>query len=174
MNTYIVIGAPGQGKSPIAQALIENRRCLVFDVNNEYGSRTKYAGQKPISLSSNTNEHRSRYIDGDVKKFMEIAEKKRNTVIVFEEATAFFRGSMSMEVSRLLINKKHTGNSYVFLFHSINRVPPEIMEMCDYVVLLRTNDQEDTVFRKYKSIAQHFLDAQMFKQGEYRTIKMIQ
>lgn len=174
MNTYIIIGAPGMGKSPIAQSFIKGNRCLVFDVNNEYGPRTKYAGQTPLALSSNTNEIRSRYIKGDVKEFMKLAKEKRNTVVVFEEATAFFRGSMTMDVSALLINKFHTGNSYVFLFHSINRVPPEIMEMCDYVVLLRTNDQEDTVFRKYKSISQHFLDALMFKQGEYRVIKMLQ
>lgn len=173
MNTYIVIGAPGQGKSPIAQSMIDGRRCLVFDVNNEYGPQTKYPGQKALCLSGNTNELRSRYINGDVKEFIEIAKKKRNTVIVFEEATAFFRGAMSAEVSKLLINKRHTGNSYVFLFHSINRVPPEIMEMCNYVILMKTNDQEDTVFRKYKSLAQHFLDVQMFKDGEHRTIKLI-
>lgn len=173
MNAYIIIGAPGTGKTPFVHRLIEGRRCFVFDINNEYGQRTKYAGQTPIGLSSNPRDLRSRYVGGDIKEFCKIVLTKRDTVCVFEEATAFFRGAQKSETSKILINRYHTGNVYAFLFHSINRVPPEIMEMCNYVVLFHTLDQDDNVFRKYPSIAQHYLDQQQKPRGECTIIDQL-
>ncbi len=170
---FIVIGAPGQGKSPYTQKIIEGRRCWVFDINNEYGSRTKYPGQIPINLSTNPNELRSRFVGDDIKAFRDACFKKRDTICVFEEATAFFRGAMQADTMRLIIGKLHTGNTYVFLFHSINRVPPAIMEMTDYVVLFKTLDEDDTVMRKYSRLSQHFFDLQQQPDGSHRTIKML-
>lgn len=173
MYMYLVIGAPGQGKSPWAQKMIEGRQCLVFDVNNEYGTRTKYPGQQPFLLSTDPRQPRSRYIGWDVKQFISLSMARRNTVVVMEESTAFFRGNQSALTSRLIIGRKHTGNILVFLFHSINRVPPEIMELADWVVLFKTNDEERTVERKYTRLIEAYRRAQSFKPGQCEAIKMI-
>ncbi len=50
MNLILVIGMTGQGKSPYILKMIEGKKCFVFDVNNEYGLKTKYPGQTPVNL----------------------------------------------------------------------------------------------------------------------------
>lgn len=179
---YIVTGAPGEGKTPFCKAMIggadtgvEPRRCFVFDINNEYGTRTKYRGQVPFNLSSNTNEFRSRYVGDDIKTFLQVARQKQNTVIVMEEATAFFEGKTSDLTRRLIINRYHTGNVYIFLFHSINSIPPRIMEIANYVVLFKTNDERDTVYRKYRRLGPYFseLQTRVSGSGSHKIIKLI-
>ena len=170
---YIVMGAPGMGKSPFAQKMIEGRRCLVMDINNEYGDRTKYPGQRTIGLSNDTRQPRCRYIGTDIKTFSDLALTKRNTVVIFEEATMFFRGKQKSETSKLIIGRIHTGNTYIFLFHSINRVPPEIMEIADIAVLFKTNDEETTVKKKYSRLLPAYEKLRGAKSGESIIIKMI-
>lgn len=173
MSMFIVMGAPGMGKSPFAQKMIENRRCLIFDVNNEYGTRTKYPGQIPFNISSNVRDMRCRYIGWDINTFSNLAMAKKNTVVIFEEATMFFRGKQKQETSRLIIGRIHTGNTYVFLFHSINRVPPEIMEIADIAVLFKTNDEEKTILRKYPRLYEPYKILQSKGPGDNIIIKMI-
>lgn len=173
MNTYLVIGAPGTGKSPFVRKLIEGARCLVFDVANEYGSRVKYAGQKPLNLSNNNNDLRSRYTGDDLKRFIDLCRIKKDTICVFEEATGFFQGRVGLETTRLIINRYHTGNTYVFIFHSINSVPPRIMEMSNFCILFKTTDQTDTVYRKYGRLGPFFNDLQQKELGTKHVIKLI-
>lgn len=173
MSMYIVMGAPGMGKSPFAQAMIKDRKCLVFDINNEYGSRTKYSNQTPIGLSSNVRDIRCRYVGWDINTFSLLAMGKKDTVVIMEEATAFFRGKQKMETSRLIIGRIHTGNTYVFLFHSINRVPPELMEIADIAVLFKTNDEEKTILRKYPRLFPAYEELKTKGPGDCIIIKMI-
>lgn len=182
MNLYIVIGAPGEGKTPFCKKMIgggdsgvPENRCLVFDINNEYGPRTKYAGQTPYNLTTNYKDIRCRYTGDDIEAFLKIAMSKQNTVIIMEEATAFFEGKTSKLTRRLIINRYHTGNVYVFLFHSVNSVPPRIMEIANYVVLFKTNDEHDTVYRKYSRLGPPFdalTDAEHGK-GHCKILKLI-
>src|SRR6185436_9997457 len=106
-STYIVIGAPGQGKSPFVQKFIEGRRCFVFDIQNEYGQRTKYPGQRPIGLSDNVNDLRARYKGDDIEAFQLMCLQKRDTVLIFEEATIFFEGRTGKLTRKLLVNRFH-------------------------------------------------------------------
>jgi len=172
-STYIVIGAPGQGKSPFVQKFIEGRRCFVFDIQNEYGQRTKYPGQRPIGLSDNVNDLRARYKGDDIEAFQLMCLQKRDTVLIFEEATIFFEGRTGKLTRKLLVNRFHTGNVYMFLFHSINAVPPRIMEMCNFIVLLKTNDEEHNVRWKYTKLLYYFLDLREKPDGSYHIIKAL-
>ena len=173
MNIYIIIGAAGMGKTPFVRSLIEGRRCYIFDVQNEYGMRTKYPGQKPVGLSDNKNDYRARYTGVSPENFIEDCFMKRNTLCVFEEATAFFEGRTSPAMRKLLINRYHTGNNYALIFHSINSVPPRIMEMANYVVLFRTNDEPDNVKRKYSRLFEPFTELRAGIGENVRVIKMV-
>jgi hypothetical protein len=73
-------------------------------------------------------------------------------------------------VTRKLFNR----NNYIFVFHSINRVPPFFMELANYVVLFKTNDEISNVERKYKSILPAFLRLQKASKGSYELIKLIE
>lgn len=181
-NMYIVIGGPGEGKTPFCKKMVgggdsgePEKRCLVFDINNEYGQRTKYQGQKPFNLSANVRDLRSRYVGDNIETFLAVAMGKQNTVVVMEEATAFFEGRTSKLTRRLIINRAHTGNVYLFLFHSINSVPPRIMEIANYVVLFKTNDEHDTVYRKYSRLGPSFdaLQDGVSGTGNYKILKLI-
>lgn len=139
-STFIVIGAPGMGKSPFVRSMIHNRRCLVFDVQNEYGTKTKYEGQTPVGLTDDTTKPRSRYAGSDVNVFLKLASTRKNSIIVFEEATAFFGGKTEKELRRYCINRFHTNNTTLFIFHSIQSVPPFIFDTANFAVLFKTMD----------------------------------
>ena len=173
MNTILVIGAPGMGKSPFVKQQIEGKRCLVFDVANEYGERVKYKDLKPLRLSDNNKDIRSRYTGTDLKLFVQMCEGKKDTVCIFEEATGFMQGQLFLPVTRLIIGRLHTGNTYIFVFHSINSVPPRILEMSNYVCLFKTNDTYMNVARKAGILLPYFQDLQNQKQGEKHLIKII-
>jgi hypothetical protein len=176
MVTIIVIGMTGEGKSEFVKQYINNRNCLVMDIQDEYGARTKYPDQVPINLSTNTSLPRSRYIGGDFNEYLRIVATKKNTVCVFEEATMFLEGRIGRDMRKILINKMHTRNVYILLFHSISSVPPRILQLCNYVVLFRTNDETYQVERKYPSLARTFLEMKeswnKYK-GKYRIIKIM-
>jgi hypothetical protein len=173
MNNILVIGAPGQGKTPFVRTMIENNRCFVFDIQNEYGDRTKYKDQKKVLLSNNVNAERARYTGINMDEFVNLCSKKRDTICVFEEATAFFQGRTKDRTTRHLINRYHTGNVSIFLFHSINSVPPRLMEMANFVVLFKTLDEIDTVYRKYNRLAMAFQDLEESPDGTFKIIKLI-
>lgn len=172
-STILIIGAPGMGKSPFTQRFINGRACLIFDVNNEYGTKTKYPGQTPIGLSSDTREPRSRYIGGDVDAFISLCGTKKNTVCVFEEATAFFSGKTDKHMRRLLINRYHTGNVYLLLFHSIAMVPPVISDLTSKIVIFRTNDEPARVKAKMSRLLPYYEDLKTKPNGTKYIINAI-
>ena len=105
-QTITIIGYTGQGKTLTTKALIKGKKALIFDVNNEYEG----FGYCDKNL--------------DKEKFLNVALQVKNTCIVFEDATGFFSGKGEDNLRRLLVNKRHTNNTYIFLFHSIQDTPP--------------------------------------------------
>jgi hypothetical protein len=172
MNTIIVAGQSKQGKSPFIKAYCDDSNVIVFDVQDEYGLRTKYPGQQPYGLTTDNKQSRSRVIDLDVKKFIELCDSKRNTICVFEEATMFFQGMTGERMRKLLVSKAHTRNVYVLVFHSINSIPPRMMELADWVVLFKTNDNEKNVERKFPNLVQPFNTLKRAPDGTYIKIKV--
>lgn len=173
MYVITIIGGAKQGKTPFIKDYCKNSNLLVFDVQNEYGEKTKYKNQQPYGLTTDNRLSRSRVIDLDVNKFIALCMAKRNTVCVFEEATMFFQGMTGDEMRKLVFSKAHTGNVIVLVFHSINAVPPRIMEATDFVVLFKTNDEIKTVERKYVRLLTPFNNLQKSKDGSHIKIKMV-
>lgn len=161
----------GEGKSKYTrERLLKNDApCLVFDVNNEYGQHSQHT----LNLPTNTALPRSRYINGDINEFLSIAEKKRKTNIVFEEATGFFSGATGKQLRRMIINKRHTGNNYIFLFHSIRSVPPAILDWINYIVLFNTADDLPTIEKKHSGLVQPYLLRRNYPKGKPITFKWI-
>jgi hypothetical protein len=60
MYVILVVGGARQGKTPFIKNYCRGNNLLVFDVQNEYGNRAKYAGQPTENLPTNNKLARSR------------------------------------------------------------------------------------------------------------------
>lgn len=135
----------GQGKSYFTKNAIKNKNCFVFDVNNEYD-------WLPFEADNDGGYTVSRYF-GDFNTFLNKVELKRNSNIIFEEATGFLKGQVGKRMVRIIIGKRHTKNNIFLLFHSINSVPPAISDICNYVVLFKTMDMPNNIKKSMSFVA---------------------
>lgn len=165
MNLILIIGHTGQGKSTLVKKMIAGKRQYIFDVNNEYSLPPDTGNILPQMRDTTLN----------VNRFLSVSKKIRNTNIVFEDATGFFRGKQSKELMQQIVAKRHTGNNFIILFHSINRVPPELMEMANFVFLFKTIDNIDIVDKKFKNpvLTKSFLELKNKQQFSHLKIKLI-
>lgn len=161
MNLILVVGSTGQGKSTFVKDSIQGKNCLVFDVNNEYPD-----------LDTNPLKPRSKYV-GLPEEFLQICFKRANSYLVFEEATGFLKGAVSKELQRLIIEKRHKNNNLIFIFHSINRIPPAIFELSNFCVLHKTADNPKIVENKYPALFAAFQKLQKAPKYSKLIIKTI-
>jgi hypothetical protein len=153
----------GQGKSKFVKDYIQNRNCFVFDVQNEY-----------TDLSPVSSAGRARHLDLNEKLFVAQCSQRRNTICVFEEATGFFEGRLDKEVRRLVLSKRHTGNVFIFCFHSIQSIPPRLMQFTNYVVLFKTMDEPYQVDNKFPTLYPYYLKVRdEFEHQQFLIIKTI-
>lgn len=134
-KAIIIVGATGSGKSTLVKRLIapvDVNRLFVYDVNREYFPR------EPLP---------------DFDQFLIGATKRRESVLVFEEATIFFsnRGN-DKRMRQLLVGKRHAGNVIILLFHSIRSIPYYIFDLVNAVIVFNTNDDEPIVKEKYQML----------------------
>lgn len=133
MNLFLIIGHTGQGKTTLVKRLIKNRKAFIFDVNNEYQGFSN----RDTALN--------------IKGFTERVSLLTGFNIVYEDATGFLRGKQSAEFMRQIVRKRHTRNNFFILFHSINRIPPELMELANFIILFKTNDNAEIVDKKFRN-----------------------
>lgn len=127
-KAFIIVGAPGMGKTTFVKNILKRVHpgtIWLYDVNNEY---TEIINQ-PL-------------LDFDV--FCKEAMKKRESILVFEEATIFLsnKGSNN-ELKNILVRKRHTHNTILLVFHSLRYVPKYLLDLCNYMALYKTNDPEE-------------------------------
>lgn len=154
-----IIGGTNQGKSYFAKQLIKNTKipCLVYDVQDGYGPSSKKPGDIILDLPLDWKAKRARFF-GDTETFLHYANHRENTTILIEEATIFFEGRTYQAMRKLIVDKWHAKNNIIIIFHTINSVPPRILEMTDTIVLFKTGDDENTVKRKYNKLLPYMLD----------------
>lgn len=161
MFTILVVGMTGQGKSQWVKNYLKGVKSFVFDINNEYGG---LASERYLIDAKGKDE----------TGFINECFNKTGTVCVFEEATGFFEGKTGKELRRLLINKRHTKNNYIFIFHSLSSVPPRIMQMANFLVLFKTGDEAYQVESKFPSLVKDHENVMKMKQYSFITKKLIE
>jgi len=134
---YILIGRRKTGKTTTSKKLLGARDkkmpVMIYDINKEY-----------------TKEYPKKFVDFQVFLEQITDESVTNTYILIEEATIFFDTSSRFEeMKNLLVRARHTGNIVQLNFHSWLSVPKNIINLCDYVIVFKTNDTEKTVLAKY-------------------------
>lgn len=139
-KAFIVCGGTGTGKTTFMKKCLDKvskSALMVYDVNAEY----KQYYQWP-----NTSEPLP-----DVTDFLDVAKRVSDGVLVFEESTIFFSNRSSDEtLKRILVRKRHTNITVFLLFHSLRTIPRYVYDLCNRVVLFKTNDSENLVWEKFK------------------------
>ena len=169
MYIFTVIGGTGQGKTTFVKKLTANKNLLVYDVNGEW--------QDVPMMDANNPQSRCR-VFCETKDFMKLAqERHRGTFVVFEEATAFFVGAMQKAVRAMCIGKRHPvdkgGRNIVFLFHTIQSVPPFLLDMSDYLILFKTGDDLNAVKKKRAKLLKPFIELYNAPKFSHRIIKNV-
>lgn len=137
----ILVGCPGSGKTFRAKSMIKGvhpAACYIFDVNNEYGDQYKnWFGE----------------MDGDVDQFVDKLRTVKNGVIVIEDATGFLPvNGRNISFVRIIQGRRHTHNTFVLLFHSMQDVPKYILRFCNYLVVFRTYDSPEYVKKTFADV----------------------
>jgi hypothetical protein len=131
-KAVIVVGGTGMGKTTLNKYYLRqvNKECIwLYDVNNEY---TEFVPPN--------------YVLPKFDVFCEKASKLSQAVMLFEEATIFLsnKGSNRILID-ILVRKRHTQNVIFLVFHSLRFVPKYLLDLCNLMVLLKTNDPEHVV-----------------------------
>lgn len=132
-KAVLIVGARGMGKTTTTKKLLtktEPKARLVLDVNGEYMDLYPYPfiGFEEFS-----------------KKLTTVS----NAVIVVEEATIFLSNrGYDKDITDVLVKARHRNNTIIMVYHSIRNVPKYIFDLCNMVVLHKTNDSEKAVDEK--------------------------
>lgn len=139
-----VIGGPGAGKSTWIKNYIRGKKAFIYDPNQEY----EYdEGGEPTGI---VNAYRGPQSPGAFAKG--VNKQSRNSVNVFEEATAFLRhGNADEDNLNILTRKRHYRVVNLYVFHALGVLPAWIFPYLDYIVLFNTRDRRDLIEKRYSN-----------------------
>ena len=167
MIVILDVGGPREGKSNYAKALITNganrkKPVYVYDPKNEYGptyetwiGKDRSTVPGPGLIANDPKQYRSRYVGNakgiDPDYFLFIVMQKRNSIIVVDESTSVLKGMLSKDWNNVLTGRAHSGNSFIFIFHSLTTIPPDFIRnsSCDQIVLFKTMDNLQDIKTKF-------------------------
>lgn len=141
-KAIILVGGTGSGKTTTVKQMlskVNKGSLLIFDVNNEYRDYLP-------------DSEKDTPFDPDMDNFLAKASKVRKAIILIEDATAFLsnRGRSDLLV-KLMIAKRHTGNTLILLFHSMRSIPKYIMDYSTDIFILKTNDDPGYIKSEFKN-----------------------
>lgn len=153
----LIAGGTGAGKTTFANKMLFNKKVnyygltkyqtteqskkqYIFDLNNEY-----------LLPEDFTLQNKMRHTKADQKIFVSVIKKLTGFNILFEDASGFLRGKQSAELIRLIVARRHQQNNFIILFHSINRIPPELLEYCNLLVIFKTGDNLKDIDHKFNN-----------------------
>ena len=100
----------------------------------------------------------------------------KNSMIVFEEATLFFKHQSKSEkyITEMLVDLFHSGNMIILNFHTFRKVPHYVADLTQYFTIFKTDDTVEVIEDKFDNpkITAAFLQVQQNTDERYHlTIK---
>lgn len=141
------VGATGTGKTTEVVKILQSIRMdtYIFDFQRE----KKYLPFKNLWDCNNLS----------FEDFLKNTQGKKKSCFVFEEASIFLkhtakRKDLQRALDELLVGKRHAGNLVIFNFHSLRRVPLELLDFTDLLILGKTTDNPAHIEGKFGEYAQ--------------------
>ena len=132
----IVVGGRGTGKTTLVREYLQS-------VNP--GARMVY---DPAAHYLDLYNHK--LLPFEVFKYK--ATQVEKACVVYEEATINFsnRGD-DKDLKNLLVMSRYKNNSIFLVYHSLRAVPRYIFDLCNYIILFKTNDAVKKIESKFES-----------------------
>lgn len=130
-NVCLIVGRQNSGKSYVLKNMLDSLKnyddVIIYDVQNEY---SEYYSEPFL----------------DFNEFLKKVENEENKIIIFEEASIFFKHRSSDKIiTKMLVNVFHKHNFIFLCFHSIRKIPKYILELSNEIILFKTNDNDDFI-----------------------------
>lgn len=109
-------------------------------------------------------------------EFLDFAMTLKDSVVVFEDASAVFKLMLSKKAIRFLAKTRNEGVTVLMAFHSFRKIPNDIIDMIDGIVIGGTEDKEHNVIAKTDNpdVLQAFREIRNSSNfREFRTIRFI-
>ena len=145
MRIINIVAKKGGGKTTTVKNKIlpKLKKYLVFDLYGDDGY-----SDLPIAKKNALPPKKARIAGGTFQSFMAYGSKLKDTALIVEDATIFIKGDIHNDDLRAsIIGCRHRNILLVFLWHSLGRIPPFILEQSDFIILGNTQDGN---FKKYE------------------------
>ncbi|OJW76313.1 hypothetical protein [Spirosoma sp. 48-14] len=148
-NVDILIAVPGSGKTTfllekvVPAATANNMGVLWIDLKDTKDT-LKYP-EMPLSKLKkwlSKGIYRLKIIDNK-ETLEQLTKYAYNCLIVFDDASGYFEGAIPLLLKQLLANRRHLNQDIVFVYHSLNFVPPKLYQMANTLTIGKTNDAID-------------------------------
>ena len=118
------------------------KRTIIYDWNN---NDKTYGGIKPIEIDDLDFALPKRALvkvqHWDTAEFIKKCHFLRNSVIIFDDATAKFKNWFPKDMEKLCYQAKNWNLEIMFQFHTIRSAPPAILDVIQMYIIKATRDK---------------------------------
>lgn len=83
----------------------------------------------------------ARMVSSDMKSVFDLLEKYgKNTFVICEDSRKYIKERLTKDQTNLILDSKQKNMDFKFIFHSCKRVPTELLDVADVLILKKTNE----------------------------------
>lgn len=132
---WIYVGGRYSGKSTAMIKATKHVPIQRLFVNEFHGSTWTDAGR-----------NRRKWIPDE--EFIQLMLIAKDSVFVIEDATAVFVSQVTKPFMQAMARSRDEGVTILLAFHSFRKIPNDILDMIDGIVILKTRDGEENITAK--------------------------
>jgi len=84
-----------------------------------------------------------RLVSADTKLLMQtVAKDLKNSFIIFEDARKYIGDRITDDTRHFILDSKQKNLDLLFIFHALRRIPVELLDVADILVLKKTNEAD--------------------------------
>lgn len=85
----------------------------------------------------------ARLISSDMKMVFDLLERYgKNMYVICEDSRKYIGDKLTSDQKNLVLDSKQKNMDFKFIFHSCKRIPTELLDVADILILKKTNESE--------------------------------